>query len=152
MMDLAEEFDRAIGTAMLRGLRPGAWRSEIERRFIAARFANDEGACQEILGEWLVRIATAEAEQAAAAVAERHTRRQAERDAAAARMSPREVIEAVERGGWHRLSTRADGAIVIAGGPPADTTLMHALEQQADAIRTLLRERERKEVLVPAAS
>lgn len=150
MMDLADEFDRAIGTAMVRGLRPGAWRSEIERRFIAARFANDEGACREILGEWQARIAAAEAEQAAAAIAERHARRAAERDAAAARLSPREVVEAVERGGWHRLSARADGAIMIAGGPPADTTLMQALEKQADAIRSLLRERERKEVLIPA--
>lgn len=150
MMDLAQEFDRTIGAAIGRGLRPGPWRAEIEQRFIAARFAGDTAACRKILGEWRARVAAAEEESRAAAEAKRQAARDAERRDAAARLTPRAVVEAIERGGWHRLSLRRDGALVISGGAPEDEVLREALLQHAEAIRALIRARARRLVLIPA--
>jgi hypothetical protein len=144
MQDLSHEFDRTIATAIARGLRPGPWRAEIERRFIAARFAGDEEACCTILDEWRARIEAAESESRAALDEERRAAHDAACRQAAARLSPREVIEAVERNNWHRLSLRADGAIIVSGGPPEDEVLRTAL-----AIRTLLAAREEWSMAVP---
>ncbi len=149
MQDLSHEFDRTIGAAMARGLRPGPWRAEIERRFIAARFAGDEQECRKILDEWRTQIEAAEAESRAALEEERRAAHDAECRQAALRLSPREVIEAVERGAWHRLSLRADGAIAIAGGTPQDAVLRTALSLHADAIHALLAARAEESVLIP---
>jgi len=151
MLDLSHEFDRVIGAAIARGLSPGPWRAEIERRFIAARFAGDEPECRKLLDECGERVAREEAEQRAQASAARRAAEDASCRAAARRLTARETIEAVEKGGWHRLALRSDGTILIAGGLPADVVLRAAVEQHADEIRTLLRAREEWRMLVPAA-
>lgn len=148
MQDLSHEFDRTIATAIARGLRPGPWRAEIERRFIAARFAGDEQACRKILDEWCARIETAEAESRAALDEERRATHDAACRQAAARLSPREVIEAVERSNWRRLSLRPDGAIIVAGGLPEDEVLRAALALHAEAIRALLGRRAEETVVI----
>jgi hypothetical protein len=148
MLDLSHEFDRTIGMAIARGLSPGPWRAELEQRFIAARFAGDEDACALLIEECRGRIAADEAARGREAEVARRAAADAECRAAAARMSAREVIEAVERDGWHRLALRPDGAILIAGGMPADPVLCAALERQAGAIRALLGVREEWSVVV----
>ena len=150
MQDLSHEFDRTMAVAIARGLRPGPWRAEIERRFIAARFAGDEEECRKILEEWRGRIAAAEEESRAALEKERRAAHDAGCREAAARLSPREVIEAVERDGWHRLSLHPDGAIAVAGGMPGDAVLCAALALRAETIRTLLAARAEETVLIPA--
>ncbi len=149
MLDLSQEFDRTIGMAVARGLSPGPWRAGLEQRFVAARFAGDEAECARLLEECGRRIEADEAEKRSGAAVARRAAEEAECRAAAARMSAREVIEAVEQGGWHRLALRPDGAILIAGGLPADAVLRAALERQAGAIRALLGGREEWSVVVP---
>jgi hypothetical protein len=149
MLDVSHEFDRTIGMAIARGLSPGPWRAELERRFVAARFAGDEAACRRLLEECGRRIEEDEAEKRSEAAVARRAAEEAECRAAAARMSAREVIEAVERDGWHRLALRPDGAILIAGGMPAEPVLCAALERNAGAIRALLGVREEWSVAVP---
>ncbi|HUC19723.1 MAG TPA: hypothetical protein VMA37_18755 [Acetobacteraceae bacterium] len=151
MLELSHEFDRVVGAAIARGLVSGPWRAEIERRFIAARFEGDEAECRRLLDECRERVAREEAEQRAQASAMRRAAEQASCRAAAQRLTAREAIEAVEKGGWHRLALRSDGAILIAGGAPADAVLRAAVAQHAQAIRALLRAREEWSVLVPVA-
>ncbi len=142
MLDFSDEFDRVIAGAVARGVTPGPWRAEIERAFIAARFAENEAECARLLDACRERIAADEAEMRAQAEAARRAEAEAECRAAAARMSAREVIEAVEQGGWHRLALRPDGAILIAGGMPENPVLREALKRNAGAIRMLLGKRE----------
>ncbi|HWA81275.1 MAG TPA: hypothetical protein VG848_13330 [Acetobacteraceae bacterium] len=149
MLNLSHEFDRVIGAAIARGVSPGPWRAEIERRFIAARFEGDEPECRKLLEECRERIAREEADHRSQAAAARRAAEDAACCAAARCLTARETVESVEKGGWHRLALRSDGAILIAGGLPADAVLRAAVEQHAEEIRTLLRAREEWSVLLP---